>query len=1202
MMLRSWCPGHSRLRYLTRPISSERFRSSIRLRTSAHNSFSSAVDISDDSWNDQTRQFLRVSSSSPTTPSEVVIQAQALMDQLMINPAAYTFDDNDKNDELAIKQRQEQDTNIDELLDAKLAFEFLDRLFELERTTTTYNNEWTTNCLNAVMMLWKESCLHHHKRNNNSIIPPSDVLVKLDEYRAHSNFLVPDVQTYNILMDGAALTAKNDAIDLCLQIWNWMWEESRTDSLIKPDVVTLRTLMKAWVMSDHPEGPENCEKLAEEWIKRTGKSKGIRKSLIHVWALANPTQAEAYLKDLALRHFQNPDLEEAPDTIAWNRVISAYAIRHNQPRKAADLLEEFWDFSTKLRETNADETTIIPDLFSYNSVLEGWARQENATEANKTFLRLQTAASTSPNIISYTSAIKANSQDFAEVEKLAEECLQTYDEQEADSVSLHLELDQGFFHAWLNACLKAGGQVDRAKSILDKMHSRDIVPDKTCYSILLQCFLASNDNIEGATTWLLDNAEEMEESSIVFWVQQLLSRGDISIVPFFHNFFGNKQPMPLLQILCEEALLKKKESFEKLLLNLPAEEGRTLLKWMKHPTIKMHSIVMRALAQESNPEGAEVFFKAWQEENSTQQIGEEDLKLLFDMYTALVVAWSKVGNTERATVLFEEILEKFSSDPKSLPTNSVAQTAILSAYSKANDPKGAVNFLDKLMEYHRSGQLDDQPDLVMHNIVLSAWMRVGEGERAQEFLETMKERDTVSYNTVIAAYIKEKKIKRATEFAKHFVALYQQSDGRDSRPDLVTFRSILGGMSRSRDPNAAEQGEEILRWMQGLYRDGILEEQPDDKCYQLVLNLWTKSNKDNAGQRAEAILRELIASGTNGSAPALVNASTYQQVMKSYRNQPGRAMALLHEMFGLYSQGKRNCKPTEDAFWSVLQGLSRGRSPEEAHQFLLQMGQLYQSGRLDTAKPTKRAYNLVLQRWAKSKSQKAGERAEFLLRAMQTQYLDHGDRSVQPTTEEYKWVLTSMSKTAKRVADVEAMFQELFGAYCSTGKQKSNLKPDTACVNALFVACRSTGEAERVESILSQIEEWNDKGILNTRPTIISYNLVLACLASAGLAPEAETLLRHMEGRGVHPDTISYNTVMNAWANSKQQNALSHVESLHEKMTTSPDAMTYNTILKVIASSSLSDKSNRAQAVIKMMKEKGFEPSSLALKYFEDGI
>jgi len=93
-----------------------------------------------------------------------------------------------------------------------------------------------------------------------------------------------------------------------------------------------------------------------------------------------------------------------------------------------------------------------------------------------------------------------------------------------------------------------------------------------------------------------------------------------------------------------------------------------------------------------------------------------------------------------------------------------------------------------------------------------------------------------------------------------------------------------------------------------------------------------------------------------------------------------------------------------------------------------------------------------------------------------------------------------------------------------------------------------------------------------------------------------------MEGRGVHPDTISYNTVMNAWSNSKQQDALSHVESLHEKMTTSPDAMTYNTILKVIASSSLSDKSNRAQAVIKMMKEKGFEPSSLALKYFEDGI
>jgi hypothetical protein len=190
-----------------------------------------------------------------------------------------------------------------------------------------------------------------------------------------------------------------------------MWQESHTDSFVKPDIVTLRTLMKAWISSGNPDAPERCEALVEDWIHYTGDSRGIRKSLIHVWALSNPSQAEAYLKDLAQRHLENPEGEPL-DTIAWNRVISAYAIQHQQPRKAADLLQDFWEYSSQFANNKTH-----PDLFSYNSVLEGWARLGNATEANKTFARLQTATSTSPNIISYTSAMKANGADLETVEE-----------------------------------------------------------------------------------------------------------------------------------------------------------------------------------------------------------------------------------------------------------------------------------------------------------------------------------------------------------------------------------------------------------------------------------------------------------------------------------------------------------------------------------------------------------------------------------------------------------------------------------------------------------------------------------------------------------------------------------------------------------------------------------------------------------------
>jgi pentatricopeptide repeat protein len=220
---------------------------------------------------------------------------------------------------------------------------------------------------------------------------------------------MPDVQTYKMLLDAS------DDLEFSESLWRWMWKESQQDVLLRPDIVTLRTLMKAWVTSGRAQAVERCEGLVDEWMDHHNKSstihnsdsdhhgtKGIRKSLIYAWALQDPAQAEAYLKDMAERHLENK-LEEAPDTITWNRVILAYAIAHGQPEQAARLLKDFWDYS-QINNNNNDY--IHPDLFSYNSVLEGLARIGNADQAKKTFTRLQMAKSTSPNIISYTSAIK----------------------------------------------------------------------------------------------------------------------------------------------------------------------------------------------------------------------------------------------------------------------------------------------------------------------------------------------------------------------------------------------------------------------------------------------------------------------------------------------------------------------------------------------------------------------------------------------------------------------------------------------------------------------------------------------------------------------------------------------------------------------------------------------------------------------------
>ena len=396
-------------------------------------------------------------------------------------------------------QQSHETVLINEDIDVELAFALMDRIVALEQaedsTLINHTLEWTahTNCLNPILQLWRQS---YSPSDLASAFTPSQVLSKLDSYRQQSNLLIPDVQSYNIIMDAVATqntstnrknkkisTSPKDKIivdiDFCQSLWEWMWKESNQDSLLRPDEVTLRIMLKAHVYTGHALAAQRCETLVDEWTNyhnsqpKTSYSQNadqqqtiqdpkgtLLQSLIHVWALHDPHIAESYLKELAWRYLSGMSANP-PDTIAWNRVISAYAIAYNQPQKGLSVLEDFWGFyreahgldnTISATSTDADDTTEYasintksnslklsnsiaisnakqgtkdlpkamesaiwkvhpPNLQTYNALLEGFARQNNAREANKILERVQNAASMKPDIATYTSAIKANKSD-----------------------------------------------------------------------------------------------------------------------------------------------------------------------------------------------------------------------------------------------------------------------------------------------------------------------------------------------------------------------------------------------------------------------------------------------------------------------------------------------------------------------------------------------------------------------------------------------------------------------------------------------------------------------------------------------------------------------------------------------------------------------------------------------------------------------
>jgi pentatricopeptide repeat protein len=1194
----------------TTPPFSNPFR--IWLSSSSLTPTSEENEVSYLSWDDATRQFLRDSSSQSSSSSSskhLFRQAQAVIDQLVSVTEEDT--EEEQNESVTRKKRLPSAPNTNHK-NVSLAFAFLDRMLEREQEAIVgdggyiimSHNDFNNECLNAVLKLWRES--KDEKKNN--ALSPDQVLGHLDNYRSarSSSLWIPDVQSYNILLDGAAIRGQ---VEFCQRLYQWMWEESKQDSLLRPDVVTIRTMFKAHIRASRRdesrsmEAPQACEALAEDWKRRSQSSstQGIYQSLIHAWAHSDPLQSEVYLKTMAQRCLEGDGEEEGPDTVAWNRVISAYAIGHGQPYKAAQLLEEFWHYSQLLGESGA-RMIAQPDLFSYNSVLEGWARASNYKEANKTFTRLQTASSTAPNIISYTSAIKANGTNWERVQELATECIQAYQAQEQsvgveeEDSKRHLVLDHPFFHVWLQTALQAGGgslAVRRALSILDQMRALQIQPDTKSCLTLLQCYLQDNDDIEGATKWFMENAKtDLDESSIPAFVGTVLTMvDDISIIPPLIQF-PRRRSISLLQAICEQNFLTRPENVERLLSRLSASQGQAMLQWMKHrSSTKAYSIVLRNMAKEANGPGAESIFGQWKDQYSDGDNTHDDgLSMLADMYTSLVMAWSKVGNVVRCKFWLQEWLD---SDHLLRPPDKRVQTAILSAYAHAGDAQGAQDYL------HRFRSQGEDPDVVMYNIVLNAFAKSGSSQRAQEYLEQeMNVRDIFSYNTIIHAHAREGNLELARKCVEQVVDLCQREKDESStkmdhrcQPDLATFRPLLAGVTRSQDLDAAERAEELLHWMNNLYQQGVLKEAPDSHCYQLVMDAWANSKAPGAARQAEEIMRDMIPAATTLS---------YATVMRAYKRNPGRKQALLDEMYGAYLQGNQRLKPTAEVFLLVLEDLAK-TSPERAESFLRRMTKMYEEG-LNTAKPTRKAYNVVLKSWAQSPKNdpKAAKRAEALLRQLQSRYLEDGDPSLQPSMESYKAVLTILSKQ-KKAAMLESLFGELFGAYSAstTSQQKTSLKPDAACINALFLAYRSTNNVSKAQKFLAQLEEWKDTNVLDTKLTVKSYNFVLACMASRGLAEESESfVLQHMKDRGIQPDVVSYNTVMTAWSRTRLPEAGSRVESLLHKMAVPADAMTFSILLRAVVKSNGSSetKEQLAEAIIQQMKVHGFEPTARDLK------
>jgi hypothetical protein len=430
--------------------------------------------------------------------------------------------------------------------------------------------------------------------------------------------------------------------------------------------------------------------------------------------------------------------------------------------------------------------------------------------------------------------------------------------------------------------------------------------------------------------------------------------------------------------------------------------------------------------------------------------------------------------------------------------------------------------------------------------------------------------------------------RRATNILKKMEEASTICDGSiNIRPNAISYWLTLKAWVKSREPNAVDEMENILRRMEDLPRSqqnqlsssGV--EPTNIQCYNMYLyalaNRKSNSPKSDA-KKAKTVLQELKARSTDavGLAP---DVNSYNQVIKILAklrdfDSSMQAHAIFDEM--LDDSNTTGVYPDTDTFNALMNcflksGPKKGRQyVERLLKTMVELGDdehscaspdrfsvntaiavIAKSGRQDSVRksyfmlmnmdskfgvsPDVTSFNLVLDAFAKSRDLQGGKKAKSLLNQMEELYAG-GNADVRPDSFSYSTVIDAIAKrddSGKLAEEILSRMKQLHQTYGGN-------KPDVVVCNSMMNAYSTRGDFEsvsRTKEILHYMEESGDEDV---RPNIISYNTLLKAFSYAreDFTQDAEDLLNRLESTkrngesDIAPDVITYTSVITCFARS----------------------------------------------------------------------
>jgi hypothetical protein len=447
------------------------------------------------------------------------------------------------------------------------------------------------------------------------------------------------------------------------------------------------------------------------------------------------------------------------------------------------------------------------------------------------------------------------------------------------------------------------------------------------------------------------------------------------------------------------------------------------------------------------------------------------------------------------------------------------------------------------------------------------------------------------------------------------------------RPNVLTYTSVIGALSRSRERNLASRAQAMLERMKQY---GV---EPDMVAYTSVLNCWAKAvsreERGLAAKKAFQILKEMedlyILEEQYHVKP---NAITYATAIKAIGNSldpeaPALAEQVLQRMYALTESGKIHVPPTAGTYNSVITSLSSSRgcssaqklaNAKRAEHLLVDMIKRSRNQKEAMVEPNVRTWGAVLRAWAESGQPDAGVQAQRVLDQMQEWY-NQGKTLIRPNVVCFTTVMHAWGRcypqrdpnvAMERVDQLLRTMEEMYEQTLEPDVRPNKITYVTA-IDAICRNCPKDKTGSKAQEIVDRMMRLYSKGIGHDRPTRIVLNALLNAWSRStepNAASKAEQIFQWMETQYragddfVKPDEVSLCCVLNAWANTAQQDPgaalraqqiLDYTESLTvEERGFCHSIICHNIVIKAWGRSRSPDSVQRAEAILNSLEEKGY--------------